>query len=60
MEQEVAKPPEKIVKKKPKRWKCLACKKQYCFMKSALRHRKKKGCEAHIHFEEIKTGKDFV
>jgi hypothetical protein len=58
MEQEVVKPPLeeeiKIVRKKPKKWQCQDCKKKYCFMAGALRHRKKKGCENHIKFKEIK------
>jgi hypothetical protein len=42
--------------KKPKKWKCCTCGKEYCYMKGAIRHRKSKGCETHTKFKQINEG----
>jgi hypothetical protein len=34
--------PEKEIKHKPKKWGCCLCKNQYCFIKGAMKHNKKK------------------
>lgn len=39
--------------KRPKKWRCCKCKKEYCYFKSALRHRRTKDCENHIKFKPI-------
>ncbi len=47
------------LKKKPKKWLCNRCKKQYCFLRSAIRHMKSlesKGDPNHCKFKEINRG----